>query len=110
MISKVPPIPKSFFNRVCKITTESGNIDRYGNRQSETSEYMCKFVQKHIHTLNEDKTLITLEGRALIDGGVSLVGCVGCVFEIGGTAYVVHTCTAVNNPDGSVHHWRLELI
>lgn len=107
---KVIPIPKLFFNTKCKLYSKTDEINRYGEAETTELVLMCKFKQKTKRILTEDRSIVVIEGTALISGEADLKNIVNGEFKIFDTTYKVYSCKGVRNPDGSIHHWKLELI
>lgn len=108
--NRVPPIPKLFYNMPCVLFLKTGKPNRYGETNLEELSLMCKFTQKTKRILTEERSIVTIEGTALIDGNAELKGIVGSDFVVFDTRYTVYTCKGIKNPDGTIHHWKLELI
>ena len=111
---KVPKIPKCFYSQICTVYFESGQRDKYGQRQKAARSFACRFtpLEKELFVVKEGKRQIgtVLRGIALVDGKEELGGCDGCVAEIKGKKYIIHSCKGVIQPNGEIHHWRLEII
>jgi hypothetical protein len=107
---KVPPMPTLFYNTPCKLYLQNGKVNRYGEADTKELELKCKFTQKTKRILTEERKIVVIEATALIDGGQLLLNVIDSDFAIYETKYKVYTCKGIRNPDGSIHHWKLELI
>lgn len=108
--NKLPDIPKQFYNTACSLCIKSGDINRYGEAVIKELKLMCKFTQKNKRLLTEERNIVVIEATALISGNNMLDNVVDCIFTVSGKEYKIYSCKGIRNPDGSIHHWKLELI
>lgn len=87
-------------------------IDRNGvPKVIEEIETKCTLNEKNLYIRNADGKLIRLESRVYIGRDIAPEQMIieGKV-ELGGKTYNIYRTARPRNPDGSVHHTKLELI
>ncbi len=105
-------VPQSVCTTQIRVELEAGIDDDGAPCEGATFEGMCNYSEKSRQVLTADKTLIQLEGTALLDGdpapGVPLHG----VAYVGKeqTMRRIYRFSRARNPDGTVNFTALELM
>ena len=109
---KLPPIPKIAFTTPCHIVINQEGITEDGEPLKALElDAKCIFSEKARQIMNAEKKLVQLEGYIIIDGDIApnILITDGTVI-IYTKAYKIYRSERPRNPDGSVHHTKLELI
>ena len=107
--NKVPSIPSLFFNQVATIKYK-GELNRYGEYTTTDISYRVKFHQQTKRILDAEHNLITIVGCVLIDGSNNIGNPIDCDITINNMTYKIYSIKGITNPDGTIHHYKCELI
>lgn len=107
--NKVPSIPSLFFNQVATIKYK-GELNRYGEYTTTDISYRVKFHQQTKRILDAEHNLITIVGCVLIDGLNNIGNPIDCDITINNMTYKIYSIKGITNPDGTIHHYKMELI
>ena len=107
--NKVPPIPSMFYNQTATISYK-GELNRYGEYTITDISYKCKFHQQTKRFLDAEHNLIVVVGCVLIDGANNIGNPIDCDITINGNIYKIYSIKGITNPDGTIHHYKMELI
>lgn len=70
----------------------------------------CNFSEKSRTTLNEQRQVVELSGKALFKGDIYPGKLIKGFVEIDGTKRTIHRCRKPKNPDGSIYSTELDLM
>lgn len=106
------PFPAALATVPCAITIyEDGVSEDGGPIVAAEIETRCIFSEHARRVIDADGKIITLEGKAIIEGDIApgAASISSGVFVVFGREYEIHAGHRPRNPDGSVHHSELEI-
>lgn len=110
---KLPKIPKVAFCTPCHIIINQEGITEDGEPIEEIAiDTKCIYSEKAHNIMDAEKRIIRLEGYIIVDGDIapSLPVIADGTVDINARVYKIYRSERPRNPDGSIHHTKLELM
>lgn len=110
--TRLPKIPRVAFRTPCVVVINQEGISEDGEPIEEvTIESKAIYSEKARQTMDAEKRIIRLEGYVVLDGDIApgILIADGSV-AIGNRTYKIYRSERPRNPDGTIHHTKLELM
>lgn len=110
---KLPKIPPIAFSTPCTVVINQEGISEDGEPlQAFTFEGKAIYSQKAKQVMDAEKRIIRIEGSVIFDGNIApnMPNLADGEVTVAGSTYKIYKSSRPRNPDGSVHHTKLELM